>query len=720
MLGLPRRWLRQLYYLSGFLVVAIILIAVANQQHVIHIQDYIPISLTPSFFQPSADSYIVDIAIKDCYTYNSGNKNCGVPKLSEGKFGKITTEDIGQWIKIDKDLALGSGWFKKQFFSYKAIQSSALSEIDTSKEEDGNKLVVIDIAISNPSEDSKIKGNEKSKIPQYILDHFHSSKIFGDSDHEDLIEKAKASEKNPTKIDLDRDKENSTSKKLNDLVEKEKAEAEAAEAAKEKEFEEVIAPQDPNNDVVPENEEDNDDENETNDNDKEPESNEESPKEKRAVEISRHDLSRTMYIPSKEEIAKSGWKYKSNGVWLKYGPPSDNAVTGIDILFGEDSVDPRPNWRLIKDGSLTDVNTQNDKRAYLSIRKGDKVNYKLPKYQSPLKVNKNGKFKILQVADLHFSTGVGECRDPVPGSSKKGCEADPRTIQFLEKVLDIEKPDFVVLTGDQIFGETAPDAETAVFKALYPFIKRKIPFAVTLGNHDSEGSLKRSEIMSLSSNLPFSLSSLGPESVDGYGNYVLTVEAPLSRNPAMSLYFLDSHSYSQNPKVNPGYDWIKESQLQFVEAAHADLKKAIDAYTHIHLSMAFFHIPLPEYKNLNQPFIGEHREGITAPRYNTGARAVLGKLGVKVISVGHDHCNDYCLQDIQDKDTDQENKMWLCYGGGVGEGGYGGYGGYVRRLRVFEINTNNAEIKSWKRAENEPERDFDTQILVTDGNVVNY
>ncbi|EGW33213.1 uncharacterized protein SPAPADRAFT_60541 [Spathaspora passalidarum NRRL Y-27907] len=337
-------------------------------------------------------------------------------------------------------------------------------------------------------------------------------------------------------------------------------------------------------------------------------------------------------------------------------------------------------------------------------------------------MNSDDKFKILQVADLHFATGYGKCRDPVPASSSKGCKADERTLQFLEKVLDIEQPDFVVLTGDQVFGDEAPDAESAVFKALNPFIKRKIPFAVTMGNHDDEGSLSRKEMMSVSVDLPYSQAAVGPVEVDGIGNYVVTIAGGASKSTtALSLYFLDTHKYSTNPKVTPGYDWLKETQLNFLKQEYASLKSSIETYPKTHMAMAFFHIPLPEYRNLNQPFIGQNLEAVTAPRYNSGARNVLADLDIKVVSVGHDHCNDYCLLDVQKKDEQsQENKMWLCYGGGSGEGGYGGYGGYIRRLRVYDVDTSKGEIKSWKRAENDPNTKFDEQILVTGGDVVNW
>ena len=56
----------------------------------------------------------------------------------------------------------------------------------------------------------------------------------------------------------------------------------------------------------------------------------------------------------------------------------------------------------------------------------------------------NGRFKIMQVADLHLSTGLGACRDPYPDGYNGGpCEADPRTLDFVAKMLDDEKPDMV-------------------------------------------------------------------------------------------------------------------------------------------------------------------------------------------------------------------------------------------------------------------------------------
>ncbi|ODQ66418.1 Metallo-dependent phosphatase [Nadsonia fulvescens var. elongata DSM 6958] len=413
---------------------------------------------------------------------------------------------------------------------------------------------------------------------------------------------------------------------------------------------------------------------------------------------------------TRDMIAESGWKDKGNGLWARYGPyVADKAVTSLDLLFGSDAVDPRPGWSL-RNGYLS----IGDKQARVTVRQGVKVN--IPN-KPKLKINKGGKYKILQVADLHFSTGVGTCRDPFPVEADIDCEADPRTLRFLNKVLDEENPDLVVLTGDQVFGSSAPDTETVLLKAVAPFIDRKIPYAMVMGNHDDEGSMSREQIMNYVSALPYSLSEIGPDNVDGYGNYVLSVAGPKSDNSAMSLYFLDTHKKTRSAKFR-GYDWIKDSQFEFLQKEREHLEASIRDYTHIHLSMAFFHIPLTEYKNTgNMNRIGDYRETSTAPNFNSGGRSKLEDLGVSVVSVGHDHVNDFCMFDTHDKDGKQD-KMWLCYGGAVGEGGYGGYGGYNRRLRIFEIDTEANRITSWKRLEYAPLKSFDKQILVEGGEAI--
>lgn len=61
----------------------------------------------------------------------------------------------------------------------------------------------------------------------------------------------------------------------------------------------------------------------------------------------------------------------------------------------------------------------------------------------------------------------------------------------------------------------------------------------------------------------------------------------------------------------------------------------------------------------------------------------------------------------------------MCYGGGVGFGGYAGYGGYHRRVRIFDVDTNQGRIKTWKRLEyGDIEKRIDEQLIVDHGKAV--
>ena len=231
------------------------------------------------------------------------------------------------------------------------------------------------------------------------------------------------------------------------------------------------------------------------------------------------------------------------------------------------------------------------------------------------------------------------------------------------------------------------------------------------------------------------------------------------------MYFLDSHSYSPDEKKYRGYDWIKEEQIRWFKDSARELAADDRKYSHIHLDMAFIHIPLPEYREGGVMY-GERREPPTAPGYNSGFRDALVEMGIPVVSAGHDHANDYCLlseketpaspdskrdaappppppptpppkavlhEDVsapqkppppsspQHHTSKKENKIWLCYGGGSGFGGYGGYNGYIRRVRFFELDANVGAIRTWKRieagTEEEVRRRWDEQVVVDGGRV---
>ncbi|KAE9566759.1 hypothetical protein CGMCC3_g17078 [Colletotrichum fructicola] len=354
----------------------------------------------------------------------------------------------------------------------------------------------------------------------------------------------------------------------------------------------------------------------------------------------------------------------------------DQAVTEVDVLFGSDAVDPRPEWALMP-SSLQLSGQPKLPIARLSVLHGRAQSRS--DTREALRVKEDGKFKFVQISDTHMVTGVGVCKDAIDadGNSLPESEADSLTVGFIGKILDVENPDLVILTGDQLHHDIL-DSKSALFKVVAPIIERSIPFAAVFGNHDSEGihALSRTAQMSILQNLPFSLCESGPEHVDGIGNFCLQILAPApSESPLSTLYFLDSHGQIPSKTDNSDYDHIKQSQIMWFRDISQTLRRA--------------------------------RE----------------KDGISALGCGHDHVNDFCAllpqRSQQGGDTTTQLGPWLCYGGGSGFGGYCSYDGmrFHRRTRVWELDTGTGSLKTWKRVEYVTDR-VDELVLVESGVVV--
>ncbi|MEN8125735.1 MAG: metallophosphoesterase family protein, partial [Bacteroidota bacterium] len=222
-------------------------------------------------------------------------------------------------------------------------------------------------------------------------------------------------------------------------------------------------------------------------------------------------------------------------------------------------------------------------------------------------------------------------------------------------ILEAEKPDLIVLTGDIVTGneENWPTIES--WETLTNlFIKYKVPYAVVFGNHDDEAQTSREELLNyLTARKNCLIADEGGDKVKGIGNYVLPVYNRDGTSEKL-LYFLDSGSYSlAKDKGVEGYDWIGRSQIDwFANTNQSFLKANKNAQ-----ALMFFHIPLPEYKQAFDN--GEFRKGVRmedecSPDINTGMFAEMLQQGnVLGTFVGHDHNNNYIAQLYN---------IALCYG----------------------------------------------------------
>ncbi|MGL6193445.1 MAG: metallophosphoesterase family protein [Thermoguttaceae bacterium] len=242
-----------------------------------------------------------------------------------------------------------------------------------------------------------------------------------------------------------------------------------------------------------------------------------------------------------------------------------------------------------------------------------------------LKFNKDGQFKISQFTDVHYVS-----------SDEKSKASE----EMISEVLDKEKPALVVFTGDIVVGGdvfAGWDAVTA------PVIKRQIPWAVVLGNHDDEAGKSRKEIWDYLIKKPYSLCKPSPANVKGVCNYVLEVfdeNKSDKEKPAALLYLLDSNAYSTNSAVK-GYGWFGFDQIQWYRDQSAKFTKENGGKPLP--ALAFFHIPLNEYTQLDRSkLVGLRSEDECPGAVNSGMFAAFLEAGdVMGTFVGHEHDNDY-------------------------------------------------------------------------------
>ena len=251
-----------------------------------------------------------------------------------------------------------------------------------------------------------------------------------------------------------------------------------------------------------------------------------------------------------------------------------------------------------------------------------------PRVACQLHYGKDGKFKMVQFTDTHAIAG------------------DARTEQALrnmEAVLDAEKPDFVIHTGDVIFG--APAAQSARV-ILEPLVKRGIPFAVALGNHDSDFDLSRSQIYEALRAIPGNVNTPANDAVDGFSNDILTLGDAEGTDRVFYLFDSGNRDYLADIK---SWGYIHASQIAWYRGASDYFKrqnggKPLPA-------LAFFHIPVPEYRqalhdsgNKARFLTGNIGEEPAVPVFNSGLYVAMREQGdVQAIVTGHDHNNDFVL-----------------------------------------------------------------------------
>ncbi|KAF9332260.1 purple acid phosphatase [Podila minutissima] len=460
-----------------------------------------------------------------------------------------------------------------------------------------------------------------------------------------------------------------------------------------------------------------------------------------------------------QEVIDTGVRFKNSNVLVAVtrGEVGDaHAIDNVAVELGANEIPFSWNHASFQKASPDqEVPSWN---AQIIYRSGQR---ELPKTPT-LRFHNDGTFKIVQFADMHMATGPHMCFN-VP--STMNCVGDINTLMLMERMLEAERPDLVVFTGDNVDGLSSNDAYATILKYSRPVVERGIPWTIIFGNHDEEGDLSREEMIRCVQDIPFSLSERGPLDISGIGNYILSIYNPKrGRRPSLthikrgdddddddeehkvleekeksrfSLYFLDSGAYSFSLQY-PGYDWIKEDQVEWFRQQSKAITSQYRA-DDVPNALAFFHIPIPEYdltepddigdgdgddsceddlqlrrrskkqkgrdgddKDRNERVVGDKRERVSSPSYNSGLFEAIFEMGSSNVVL-------FVGKDVRATTAghDHLNDYCLDHRGihlCYGGGiGYGTYGstGTARRSRVFEIRSFGDRVETWKRLDDE-------------------
>ncbi len=255
-------------------------------------------------------------------------------------------------------------------------------------------------------------------------------------------------------------------------------------------------------------------------------------------------------------------------------------------------------------------------------------------------------FKVLQLTDLHFGRGIFTI-----GKDKLAHNA---VVTLVERV----KPDFIVITGDNaypipIFSGTINNMrESKYVGSLMDTLG--IPWTMTFGNHDTEpfATHTREDLLRYYSSLDSCLLCDGAPGVFGTGNHVVKLNnADGSINTAFVM--LDSNMYLGKTFFST-FDNIHDDQIEWYKE---EMKKIGNGA--IPKSLAFFHMPVVEYRDAWEKLKTGHTDEVT---YHCGTIAEkndhvgfsrrkeghffeeMVKFGsCKGMFCGHDHLNNISM-----------------------------------------------------------------------------
>ena len=166
-----------------------------------------------------------------------------------------------------------------------------------------------------------------------------------------------------------------------------------------------------------------------------------------------------------------------------------------------------------------------------------------------LQFNENGEFKILQISDIQEKA-------PLKRITKK----------LIKEAIEVEKPDLIVLTGDNInstAGKKEASAKKTINSVMSLLEKYGIPVAIVFGNHDTEGDVSRQTQMEWYENFDCFIGCAGKDFGNGScGTYYVPLYSSTDKNDMIfNLWMIDSGADNTENKLG-GYAATTKVQIE--------------------------------------------------------------------------------------------------------------------------------------------------------------
>lgn len=162
-----------------------------------------------------------------------------------------------------------------------------------------------------------------------------------------------------------------------------------------------------------------------------------------------------------------------------------------------------------------------------------------------VKFNSNGKLKILMLSDI-----------------QETLDYDKRTLIGIDKMIQTQKPDLVILGGDNCDGTVLKTEEELrkyldIFSA--PMQTRKIPWAHVFGNHDHDVEIDDIQKTKIYEEYEYCISK-HTEDIYGTTNFVLPIKHSNKNEIAFTIWGLDTNNLIENANmtIDKNMDKIKK------------------------------------------------------------------------------------------------------------------------------------------------------------------